>query len=280
MLHTAALAQPPARRPARPEARLTRGTHQKAPAGHRRANARFEKNTPGAARGGCRHLADPSTLLRPAPPRPARSPRSPRRAEGGGTKRRCPPAPPQPPAPRGDAAHPPAEGGSPTHLAPARGAPGGRAAAIPRRAEGRGDGHAPAGGGGTGAPLALRLTAPRAAAAAATRRRCCCCSPLLLPPLMVAATAGSYCRSLPFPFLVSAEYGTARQPEHVPARQRRRRSRPNPRRRSGLSPRRSLPARLRLAPPSGPAARARGAAGAPRCRVAAGRWAGDRWAGA
>lgn len=72
MLHTAALAQPPARRPARPEARLTRGTHQKAPAGHRRANARFEKNPPGAARGGCRHLADPSPIPRrssaPLPP--------------------------------------------------------------------------------------------------------------------------------------------------------------------------------------------------------------------
>lgn len=73
---------------------------------------------------------------------------------------------------------------------------------------------------------------------------------LLPPPLMVAADAGSHCRSLPFPFLVSAERGTAsaRPPQHVPARQRRHRSlhaatAPAPAAARGSHSRHSLPAR-------------------------------------
>lgn len=97
---------------------------------------------------------------------------------------------------------------------------------------------------------------------------------------MVATDTGSYCRSLPFPFLASAERGTAsaRPPEHVPAWQRRHRSlhtatAPAPTAAPG-SPRRSLPARRprRTSPrPTGPTASARGAARAPQRR-------GSRWA--
>lgn len=182
---------PQPRRAAQPAPRHASRGEQRAPAGHRRANARFERNAPGTARGGCRRLADPPPIPRPAPP-PGAVPPQPAVSRGRRQERRCPPSPPQPPAPRGDAAHPPAEGGSPAHLAPARGAPGGRTAAIPRSSEGRDGRHALAGGGGTGAPLALRLAAPRGCGC------CCCCRypPLLLPPLMVAATAGS---PLPLP---------------------------------------------------------------------------------
>lgn len=195
MLHTAALAQPPARRPARPEARLTRGTHQKAPAGHRRANARFEKNPPGAARGGCRHLADPSPI-----PRRSSAP--------------LPPARRGPPAARGELREAARRGAA--RPLPLSRRPPGAMRRTPRRravplltsprlgeppAGGRRRSHAEQRAEATGTlPLAAAApelrsrsaSQPPAAAAAATRR--CCCSPLAAPP--PAANGGRHRRLL------------------------------------------------------------------------------------
>lgn len=105
---------------------------------------------------------------------------------------------------------------------------------------------------------------------------------------MVAADTGSHCRSLPFPFLVSAERGTRLRPaagaRPCPAAESPlppRRYRPSARRRSGLPP--PLTSGAQAAPrpaPPGPPTAPRGAARAPQrrgSRQPLGDWARVGW---